>query len=142
MEKTVRQGEGIIVDTRAYQKMAPSSGDLIVFRRDGTLFLKRLVVKSGHTIIGYDRKVFVDGNELDEPYVYHIGILSQELDNFGPVYVPAGKLFVMGDNRDLSLDSRTPSFGLVDERALIGKALYVTRAKDKRQGTDLTRSSE
>ena len=142
MEATVRKGEGIVVDTQSYRKTEPASGDLIVFNRDGTLFLKRLVAKSGHTIIGYDQKIFVDGNELKEPYVYHIGILSQELDNFGPVYVPAGKLFVMGDNRDVSLDSRTHSFGLVDESALIGKALYVVRGKDKRQGIDLTRPSE
>jgi signal peptidase I len=46
------------------------------------------------------------------------------MDTFGPTTIPSGKFFVMGDNRDISLDSRSADFGLVDARSIVGKPLY------------------
>ena len=56
-------------------------------------------------------------------------------DGFGPMKIPFGKCFAMGDNRDVSLDSRSPDFALVDESSIIGKALYVLSSD--RQGTNI-----
>jgi hypothetical protein len=61
--------------------------------------LKRVMAMGGSTVRGEDTIIFVDGVELTEPYVFHAGYPQEQLDNFGPVAVPSGKLFVMGDNR-------------------------------------------
>ncbi len=137
MENTITQGEEIIVDQQCYRQGAPSAEDILVFKKDNTFFLKRLIAKGGDTISGKDGLVFVDGTELREPYIKHLGLASPELDNFGPVQVPVGKMFVMGDNRDVSLDSRTPDFGLVDERTVVGKALYIVGPTTGRIGREL-----
>ena len=55
------------------------------------------------------------------------------MNNFGPVTVPAGQIFVMGDNRDLSYDSRHPEHGPVYVTDLAGKPLYIIRSPDQRR---------
>lgn len=68
--------------------------------------------------------------KLVEPYAHHQGNAPDYLKDFGPIQIPPHKLFVMGDNRDLSLDSRSPEFGLMDESSVIGKPLYlITRQR-------------
>ncbi len=70
--------------------------------------------------------MFVNGQMITEPYVQHTS--PNPLDwtiNFGPITVGNRKYFVMGDNRDVSLDSRWPAFGLVDRESIAGKPLYV-----------------
>ncbi len=78
-----------------------------------------------------------NGRYLDEPYVEHIGDTTDQLMNFGPVTIPAHKLFVMEDNRDVSLDSRMPGFRLIDESAVLGKALYIITPAHDRSGERL-----
>ena len=92
----------------------PRPGDVIVFRypNDPTRdFIKRCVAVGGQTVELRDKVLYVDGQAQDEPYVIHKDprVLARETsprDNFGPSVVPQGQLFMMGDNRDNSEDSR------------------------------------
>ncbi|MEN2994560.1 MAG: signal peptidase I [Thermodesulfovibrio sp.] len=109
----------------------PKRGDIVVFRypedpnRD---FIKRVIGVEGDIIEIRNKRVFVNGVALEEPYVKYTDsyIHPRELDprdNFGPVKVPPNKIFVMGDNRDQSYDSRF--WGFVDLKDVIGKALII-----------------
>jgi len=92
----------------------PERGDIIVFRfpeDPGRDFIKRCVATEGQRVEIRDKLLFVDGTRLEEPYAIHADprTLAREVnarDNFGPVVVPKGHIFMMGDNRDNSLDSR------------------------------------
>jgi signal peptidase I len=123
MEKTLRRGDRFVVDLNS---RIPERQQIIVFLRGNTFFVKRVAAISGDTIKGRSGAVSVNGKKQDEPYVEHTGTLPQSwLDNFGPVFVPPGKCFVMGDNRDVSLDSRSQGFGFVDDNSIVGKPLYI-----------------
>jgi signal peptidase I len=100
-------------------------------------FVKRVVAVGGDKTGRKDNVLFFDGTQLEEPYVQHVGNAPSELRDFGPTLVPKGELFVVGDNRDVTRDSRLPDFGTVGEQSIAGKALYVVRSTSKRYGTDL-----
>ena len=108
----------------------PVPGDIIVFRYPENPrqdFIKRCVAVGGQTVMIRDKNLYVDGVRQVEPYVIHIDprTLPREVsqrDNFGPITVPKGYLFMMGDNRDNSHDSRfwgPLSVGLVKGKAMI-----------------------
>jgi signal peptidase I len=126
MEPTISVGDKFVTDTHYYRNQPERRGDLVLLRRKDLLTVKRIIAIAGDSIQGTDRQIFLNGQKQDEPYVNHEFArgISPQLDNFGPVTVPAGKYFLMGDNRDVSLDSRTPSFGCVDASAIVGKPLY------------------
>lgn len=106
----------------------PKQGDVIVFQTDSygkEPLVKRVIAVGGQTVdIDFDAGVvYVDGEALDEPYV---NVPTYEREDFpGEVTVPAGCLFVMGDNRNASTDSRSDMVGFVDERCIIGKVLLI-----------------
>ena len=105
----------------------PKHGDVIVFEfpEDTSKdFIKRIIGVPGDVVEMKDKAVYRNGQKLDEPYVKHTdpGIQPRR-DNFGPVTVPPGKYFVMGDNRDESYDSRF--WGFVDKDKIRGKAWVI-----------------
>ena len=100
MEKTILKGDSLIADMHYYDSQRPSRREPIIFLRDGTFYIKRVGGVGGDSIQGKDNAILVNGNEQGEPYVEHIGQQAPAwLSNFGPVAVPNGKYFVMGDNR-------------------------------------------
>jgi signal peptidase I len=112
----------------------PRRGDIVVFKypdepeRD---FIKRVIGLPGDTLELRNKKVYVNGQPLDEPYVHFLepASTSQEVTSFdvreryGPVRVPAGQYFVMGDNRDNSQDSRY--WGFLPRSYIKGRALMI-----------------
>ena len=86
--------------------------------------VKRVIGLPGETIEMRDRVVYIDGRELDEPYVVHTDDRDFDgRDDFAPLSIPADHFFMMGDNRDNSNDSRF--WGLAPRANLIGKPLFV-----------------
>lgn len=109
----------------------PQRGDIIVFKypEDPTRdFIKRVIGTEGDVIESKNKTVFVNGRKLVEPYTQHVDSFIKpggmdRRDNFGPVTVPKESVFVMGDNRDQSYDSRF--WGFVDLPRIKGKAIII-----------------
>ncbi|MEA2155385.1 MAG: signal peptidase [Solirubrobacteraceae bacterium] len=118
MVPTLRSGDQVLVDKRAYRHALPHRGDLVVFHapRTGDVTLKRAMGLPGDTVGIEDGVLVVDGRHLKEPYADPDAIDSVY---FGPVRVPPGHVFFIGDNRLDSRDSR--DFGAVDRRQIIGR---------------------
>jgi len=127
MQPTINLGDRLIADMHFYRHEKPRRGDVVIFRRDNLWVMKRVICAGGCTVEGRNEAVLVDGKPLSESYVVHTGeqLPAPELVNFGPIHVPSGKIFVIGDNRDVSLDSRT--FGPIDVSTVVGKPLYIVR---------------
>ncbi|MBO5420895.1 MAG: signal peptidase I [Clostridia bacterium] len=111
-------------------------GDIVVFTPDehmtnhegepqnGEPYIKRVIATEGQTVdINFvSGQVMVNGKTIDEPYI--LEITKEASDVSFPVTVPEGKLFVMGDNRNNSRDSRTSGVGFVDKETVLGKAVF------------------
>lgn len=123
MNPTLLHGDKLVVSDVFYK---PKQGDIVIFRKDeykAEALVKRVIATEGQTIeIDFDRgRVYVDGELLDEPYIAEP--THNQLDFQGPQTVPEGCVFVMGDNRNASSDSRRAQIGMVDERLIVGKVL-------------------
>ncbi|GBD26837.1 Signal peptidase I T [bacterium HR30] len=107
----------------------PKRGDIVVFvsPNDGkTDLIKRVVAVAGDKVEVRQKKLFINDEPAPDPYAhykYPYDVHAVPRDNFGPVVVPPGKFFVLGDNRDESLDSRY--WGFADEKAIKGKATFI-----------------
>jgi signal peptidase I len=167
MEKTLLIGDALLVNRFIYgvkipiplssrqipliPGRMPQRGEIIVFRYpfENRDFVKRCVAIPGDTVELINKLLYVNGSEVDEPYVRHTarstirGVIAdnrayqdkwekaelgrligqQVRDNFGPVVVPSDCIFAMGDNRDNSLDSRY--WGPLHKRYLKGKPLFI-----------------
>ena len=148
MEPQLLVGDRVVVSRLAYDLHSPRRGDIIVFDcppgagcpeepNDGLPvkafktvaealllrqpeieeFIKRVIGLPGETIEGRDGFVYVDGHKLIEPYL-PAGTLTSE---FGPIVVEEGRLWVMGDNRGNSADSRV--FGQIEQSTIVGRAI-------------------
>ena len=126
MLPTLHENDYLIINKIGYKVGEPKNGDVIVFKsdleqNDGTNkdLVKRIIGIEGDRIIIKDGKVYVNDKLLNETY------LSQGMDTKGDIdlVVPQGKLFVLGDNREVSLDSRYEQVGLVDISDVEGKVL-------------------
>ena len=117
------------------------AGDIVIIQResfrDGEPIVKRIIATEGQTVdIDFDAGVvYVDGAALEEDYIRQPTYLEEGLEF--PVTVPEGCVFVMGDNRNDSDDSRDPELGPVDTRQILGRAVFllfpgVTADTDKR----------
>lgn len=125
MYPTLHDTDKLIISNMFYK---PEVGDIVVLQTDSFSedpIVKRVIATEGQTVdIDFNAGiVYVDGVAQDEPYVNAPTLERQDFD--GEVTVPEGCIFVMGDNRNASTDSRTDEIGMVDERCIIGKAYMI-----------------
>lgn len=119
MEPTMAEGEIIFI--RQTKEVEP--GDIIGFYYGGRILLKRVAGSEGdHIHIDGDGNVYVNGEMLEESYVVEKSLGKCELEF--PYEVPEGMLFVLGDNRSVSIDSRIRSIGCVERDQIVGKAVF------------------
>ena len=127
MNPTLTSGDRVILNSLFY---TPPNGDIVVITQpnshDNEPLIKRVIAVEGQTISVDAEKdtVTVDGVVLTENY-----ILEEDLQRAGdafeyPITIPKGKVFVMGDNRNDSFDSRASGLGLVDEDYIMGRAIF------------------
>ncbi len=127
MEPNFQPGDYVITSRQAYTLFGEEErGDIIVFKSELTdeegkekNLIKRIIGLPGDTIAIKEGYVYVNGEKIDEPYVAEQGV-SGEMDE---ITVPEGELFVMGDNRAVSQDSRSEAVGTISEDSIIGKVI-------------------
>ena len=124
MNPTLENADKMVVSDLFYK---PKQGDIVIFRKDEykpEALVKRVIATEGQTVeIDFNKgRVYVDGVLLDEPYIAET--TRNQIDFTGIQVVPEGCVFVMGDNRNESADSRDSRIGMVDERLIIGKVLF------------------
>ena len=120
---TLQSAERLVVNKFIYRFRPPERGEILVFRypRDPSRdFIKRVIAVPGDTIEIRDGRVYVNAALLNEPY-----ILSKTRGNYPLATVPDGHIFVMGDNRNNSEDSRFADVGFVPFDLIKGKAMLV-----------------
>ena len=133
MNQTLVDGDKLLLISNTMYRN-PKQGDIIVASkdsfRDGECIVKRIIATEGQLVeIDFENRVIkVDGQVLEESYAYFAandhGPLHSEGVSF-PQTVPEGCVFVMGDNRNDSMDSRHPNIGFIDQREILGKAIFL-----------------
>ncbi|MGT2895830.1 signal peptidase I [Streptococcus entericus] len=119
MDKTLQEGD-IVLTVKGTDF---DSGDVISFYYNNKILVKRVIAKSGDWVdINDDGDVYVNQKKLDEPYILEQSLGQTNLTY--PYQVPDGQLFVMGDNRATSLDSRHTSIGGISQEQIVGKIIF------------------
>lgn len=126
MENTLHSGDNLIVEKVSYRFKNPERFDIIIFHPVATdeneFYVKRVIGLPGETIQIKDNKIYINEKELKENYgknsIIDPGIAKD------PITLGDDEFFVMGDNRDVSLDSRSPEVGLVKKDSIQAKAIF------------------
>jgi signal peptidase I len=122
MEPTLVEGDRVLISRLSYHFHDPKAGDVVVFQSPvdpSEDLVKRVVAVGGDTVSIHDGALYVNGAKVDEPYLF-----TQDFRGEYPeTTIPEGQVFVLGDNRDHSGDSRL--FGSIDRELIIGRAFAV-----------------
>lgn len=132
MQPTLLMGEGVIADTRYFATNAPARGDVVIYHQradDTTTYLKRIVALGGDRIAFRDGRAVVNGAAAAEPFA-DLGDPKAYYANTAEVTVPADHVFVAGDNRANSTDSRARNHGPVPRENLVGRVTEIFLTTD------------
>jgi len=126
MTYTLEENDFLMINRLLYRRSEPQERDIIVFQSplltasgDEKLLIKRVIALPGDELTIREGDVYINGELLEEDYIrddFTIGDIQMT--------IPEGNLFVMGDNRSNSLDSRDGVLGLVEEEDIVGKAFF------------------
>ena len=128
MYSTLVDGDYLLLLSNVFYR-EPEHGDIVVISKqtfdDGAPIVKRVIAKEGQIVdIDFQQGiVYVDGLPLEEAYINSLTTVHEGVDF--PVIVEEGCIFVLGDNRIVSKDSRSPQIGFVDKREVLGKAIFL-----------------
>ena len=126
MNHTLLDGDFLLLLSNTFYK-DPKAGDVIVASLDsfdnGAPIVKRVIATAGQTVDIRDGAVYVNDVKLDEPYTWADTKTTGGVQF--PVTVPEGCVFVLGDNRGNSTDSRSPMIGMIDTRQIVGKVIFL-----------------
>ena len=128
MYSTLMDGDYLLLLSNIFYQ-EPQQGDIIVASKDsyddGAPIIKRVIATEGQIVdIDFENGiVYVDGLPIDEPYINNLTTRPEGV--LFPLIVEKGCIFVLGDNRAVSKDSRHPEIGLIDTRQVMGKAIYL-----------------
>jgi signal peptidase I len=122
MYPTLEDGDNLLIDKISYRFQEPERFDIIVFQyphaRD-TYYIKRIIGLPGETVLIQDGQIYINGELLEDPYG------AEPMENPGRAYrqitLGPGEYFVLGDNRNVSSDSRDSSVGNVTTEQIVGK---------------------
>lgn len=142
MYDTLHNGDRLLLISSTFYK-EPKQGDIIVASKksfaNGECIVKRVIATEGQWVdIDFEKgQVSVDGIVLEEDYVYTKTTLFEGVTF--PLQVEEGHVFVLGDNRDNSKDSRNPQIGQIDVREILGKAIFLIAPADDGTGNHMDR---
>ena len=128
MKRTLLDGDYLLLLSNTFYH-EPEYGDIVVISKksfdNGAPIVKRIIATEGQTVdIDFDKGiVYVDGTALSEPYINSPTTLSEGTQF--PLTVGENCVFVLGDNRGVSKDSRHPQIGIIDNREILGKAIFL-----------------
>ena len=116
MTPTLEEGDIVVsIKSKTYE-----TGDIVAFYYNNKILIKRVIAGSGYWVdLDEDGTVYVNGEKLDEPYVKDKAFGECDLEL--PYQVPESRIFVMGDHRSVSVDSRSKAVGCVAEEQIVGK---------------------
>lgn len=131
MLPTLQIGDHLLVDKGIYKNQVIQQGDIVVFpipKKPQIDYIKRVVALAGETIEISNKELFINGVKHENKYASHIDTRvipkgSSPRDNFGPIQIPEDSVFVMGDNRDNSYDSRF--YGVIPTETVKGKFIQI-----------------
>lgn len=119
MSPTLTEGD-IVVSVKGGKF---ETGEVIAFYYNNKILVKRVIAQAGEWVdIDEEGNVYVNGEQIDEPYLTEKAFGQCDLEL--PYQVPESKIFVMGDNREASMDSRLTSIGCVGEELIVGKIVF------------------